>query len=97
VTLSLVQMGLVALWLLAAIVTGVMAIVGFARTGRTLGSLVIASAALTGSFLYFFWPKLGQWNFYAAFGLYPALVVAATALMLPLAGRLWLKRNSTVD
>lgn len=96
-TLSLVQMGLVSLWLLVAIVTGVVAIVGFARTGRTLDSLVVVSVALTGSFLYFLWPKLGQWNFHAAFGLYPALVVAATALMLPLAGRLWLKRNSTVD
>lgn len=96
-TLGLVQMGLVALWLLAAIVTGVMAIVGFARTGRTLGSLAVASVALTGSFLYFPWPKLGHWDFYAAFGLYPALVVAATALVLPLVGRLSSRRNSTAD
>lgn len=88
-TLDVVQMGLVALWLLVAIATGVMAIVGFARTGRTLGSLVSVSAALTGSFLYFLWPKLGSWNFYAALGLYPALVVAVTALVLPLVGRLW--------
>ncbi|GGO37186.1 hypothetical protein [Deinococcus humi] len=96
-TLGLVQMGLVGLWLLAAIVTGVAAIMGFARTGRALGSLIIASVALTGSFLSFLWPKLGDWDFYAAFGLYPALVVAATALVLPLAGRLLLKRTSNVD
>ncbi|MBB6017076.1 hypothetical protein [Deinococcus radiopugnans] len=96
-TLSLVQIGLVSLWLLAAIVTGVVAIMGFARTGRALGSLIISSVALTGSFLSFLWPKLGHWDFYAAFGLYPALVVAATALVLPLAGRLLLKRTANVD
>lgn len=96
-TLGLVQMGLVALWLLAAIVTGVMAIVGFARTGRTLGSLVTTSVALTGSFLYFLWPKVGPWSSQVTLGLYPALVVAATALILPLAGRLLFRRNSTVE
>lgn len=96
-TLGVVQMGLVVLWLLAAIVTGVVAIVVFARTGHTVGSLATTSVALTGSFLYFLWPKLGPWSSQVTLGLYPALLVAATALVLPLAGLLLFRRNSTVD
>ena len=81
----LAQMFTLCLWLLAAILSGLVAIYQFHRTGQSQSTLVIVSVALVGSFMYFFWPLLegSRYTPYVNFALFPAAVIAITALVLP--------------
>ncbi len=90
-TLTTIQLLVIGFWLLASLGAGLLALGQFYRTGKVQTTLAIMSLALAGSFGFFLWPRLDAPGPTTTFGMLAALVVGATAVALPIIGRLVLQ------